>query len=211
MLPFPKLSTHLWAGKMVSEQGFIEIMRKKGEARGVTLCTDAEYVRRHEGQEALRSIEEETKKMGYPIDYDKMKATDWYPVGLRVVSLLAAKKVLHWDDEEIKRMGKNAPKYSIITKLMLRYFASVETIRERVGMYWRRHYSVGSLQGKFIDDRSMILCLTDFDIHPILCTYLQGYFTCVLSMIVGESEELSMEETKCVHRGDESHEFLLKW
>jgi hypothetical protein len=194
----------------MNEEELIEIAQKKGEVRGVVFCTDAEYVRRHEGEEALQRIEQEVEKMGYPIHYNEMKATGWYPIGLRAISLLATRKALNWDDEQIREMGRNAPKYSIITKLMLRYFASPKTIVNKVGTYWRKHYSLGSLEGKVID-RSAILHLKDFAIHPILCTYLQGYFICVLGMIVGQTEKLSIEETKCIYRGDEYHEFVFKW
>ncbi|GAI52915.1 unnamed protein product, partial [marine sediment metagenome] len=31
----------------------------------------------------------------------------------------------------------------------------------------------------------------------------------IIQMIVGS--KVTSEETKCVHRGDEYHEFLLKW
>ena len=189
----------------------IEIIQKKGKVRGATFYTDAQYVQYHEGEEKLLDIEEETKGMGCPTDYSELRAMGWYPIGLRAVSLLAIKKALNWDDEQIKEMGRNAPKYSIITKLMVRYFTSPGAIQKRLGTYWHKHYSVGSLEGEFINDRSGILYLKDFDIHPILCTYLQGYFACVLSMIAGESGKLSLEETKCMHRGDEYHEFVLKW
>jgi hypothetical protein len=148
--------------------------------------------------------------MGYPIDYSTVKAMAWYPIGLRAISLLAIKRALNWDDAQIKEMGKNAPKYSLITKLMLRYFANPDIIAPRAGTYWHKNYSVGSLEGKVID-HSAIIRLRDFLIHPILCTYLEGYFACVLSMIVGQDNKLSVEETKCMHRGDEHHEFLLRW
>ena len=194
----------------MNKEELVEIAQKKGEVRGVVFHTDAEYVRRHEGEEALRSIEEETKKMDYPVNYSEMKAMAWYPIGLRVVSLLVARKALDWDDEQVKEMGRNAPKYSLITKLMLRYFASPETNVNRLGTYWRKHYSVGSLEGKVIGQSANVR-LKDFKIHPILCTYLQGYFICVLGMIVGQTEKLSIEEAKCVHRGNEYHEFVLRW
>lgn len=195
---------------VMNKQELIEIAQKEGKVRGVVFYTDAAYVRRHEGEEALRGIEEETKKMGYPIDYSEMKPPAWYPVGLRAVSLLAIKKVLNWDDEQIKEMGRSAPKYSIITKLLLRYFARPRAIENKLGTYWRKHYSVGSLEGRITSQLSGIVHLKDFQTHPILCTYLKGYFISLLGMIVGVSEQLSIEETKCMHRGDEYHEFVFK-
>ena len=82
-----------------SREEISEIVSTKGELRGVVLCTDAEYVRQHEGEEALRRVEEETREMGYPLDYSKVKAMGWYPIGLRGVSLFAIGKTLNWDDE----------------------------------------------------------------------------------------------------------------
>jgi len=103
----------------ISKEEINEIVSNDGEARGIVLYTDAEYIRRHEGEETLRRVEQETEEMGYPIDYGKVKLMDWYPIGLRAISLQTIKKVLNWDDEQLKGMGRSAPTYSIITKLML--------------------------------------------------------------------------------------------
>ena len=117
---------------VISKEEISEIISSYGQVRGVVLCTDAEYIRRHEGEEALRRVEKETEEMDYPIDYSKVKPMDWYPVGLRGISLLAVKEALNWDAQQLKEMGWSAPKYSIITKLMLRYFVSLDTLVERL-------------------------------------------------------------------------------
>ncbi len=178
--------------------------------RGVTLCTDAEYVRRHEGEEALRLVEEETKRMGYPIDYGTVKMMDWYPIGLRLVSLLAISKTLNWSDEQLREMGRAAPKYSIITKLMLRYFVSLEILAEKVGTYWRRNYSVGSMTGK-VNNRSLFLRLEGFPVPQLLIHYMQGYFVGAIGMVIGNDKEIRIEETNHLQGDGECYEFILSW
>lgn len=188
-----------------------ETAQFEGKVRGVVLSADAEYIRRHEGEEALPAVEEETKRMGYPINYSEIKAMSWYPAGLRIVSLLAVRKALNWDDGQIREMARCAPKYSLITKLMLRYFARPQTLVPRLGSYWRKNFTIGSLEGRLTDDHSAILDLRHFTAHPLVCTYLQGYFLGTLGMVVGQTGKLSVEETKCTHRGDAYHEFVLQW
>ena len=194
----------------ISEEEINEIVNREGQVRGGTLCTDAEYVRRHEGEEALRLVEEETKRMGYPIDYDTVKLMDWYPLGLRIVSLFAISKTLNWGDEQLREMGKTAPKYSIITKLMLRYFVSLEALAERLGTYWRRNYTVGSLTGK-VNNRSVFLRLEDFLIPQPLYPYLGGYFVGAMGMVIGNDKGIIIEETNHLQGDGECYDFILSW
>ena len=102
-----------------------DYMLDTGEVRGAVLCTDSEYLQRHMGEATLRSVEEEAKNIGYPIEYDKINRMDWYPIGNRMVSLAAIKKTLDWGDQEMEAMGFLAPRYSIITKLMLNSITNV--------------------------------------------------------------------------------------
>ena len=188
-----------------------EIMQTKGMDRGVTFQTDAEFIKEHGGEKALHAVEEETKNMGYPIEYDKLKLYEWYPAGLRIISMLAVKKILKLDDKEIKQMGRDAVKRSIITRMMMKYFISVKTLASKVPAYWEKHLSEGCLEVVELneDKKYIVLQLKDFKPHPILCTYLSGYFLTPMEMTTG-SKTIS-EETKCMHRGDEYHEFIVRW
>ena len=195
---------------MISEEEISEIVSTSGEVRGVVFCTDAEYVRRHEGEQALRRVEEETRAMGYPIDYSKVRVMDWYPAGLRAVSLFAIKKALNWGDEQLREMGRAAPKYSIITKLMLRYLVSPETLVDKLGIYWSRNFTVGSLTGKAAD-RAVSVRLEDCPIPPPALPYMEGYFVGVMSMVIGNDKQIRMEQTKRAYGGGKCYEFILKW
>lgn len=188
-----------------------KIMSTKGEVRGVAFQTDARFIQEHEGESGLNAVEEEARKMGYPIDYDKVKAMTWYPIGLRVISLLAAMKALDWGTSQITDMGRSAPKYSLITKLILKYFVSTKKIVEKIPAYWHKHHSIGSLDPEEFreDEKYLVIRLRDFKVHPIMCSYLTGYY-----LGVGEMtgvKNLTGEEVKCMHRGDEYHEFIVRW
>ena len=195
---------------VISKKEIDEFMSMPGKVRGVTLYTDAEYIRRHEGEESLRHVEQETREMGYPIDYRNVKTMDWYPIGIRGVSLFAIRKALNWNDEQLRELGRTAPKYSIVTKLMLRYLVSPEMLVRRLESYWRKNYSRGYLSGK-VADKSLLLYLKDSGIPEPLFPYLEGYFAGVLGMIIGNYERISIEHKKRLDGGKECYELVLKW
>lgn len=194
----------------ISKEQIGELVNNDGKVRGAVLHTDAEYIRRHQGEETLQRVEEETKQMGYPVAYGRVKLMDWYPVGLRAISLLAIKKILNWDDEQLKEMGRSAPAYSIITKLMLRYFVSLDILVERLQSYWNKNYSTGSLTGR-LSDKSVLICLKDSQIPRPLFPYLEGYFVRAMGMIIGNQQQIRIEETRWLHRDSKCYEFALRW
>jgi hypothetical protein len=189
-----------------------KLIESRGKVRGVVFQTDAEYVRQKKGEEGLKALEKKTKELGYPIDYDRIKTMDWYSLGGRVVSLLAAKEVFNWGNKEIDDMGNSAPKYSFVVKMLLKYFLSLRRSLEEVPTYWAKHYTVGELEFIELDEEKKyyIIRLKNFKIHPILCTYLVGYFR-RFSQYVIKSKKITVEETKCMFKGDPYHEFVGRW
>ena len=65
-----------------------EVMAVKGEVRGIVFKTDADFVLKEKGKESLKAVEEELARIGYPINYQKLKTMNFYPLGVRVLSLL---------------------------------------------------------------------------------------------------------------------------
>jgi len=184
----------------------------EGKARGVTMQTDASYVSKKMGQDALVKLQQKTKEMGWEVDYANIKTMDWYPIGMRVLSLLAAKEAFGLGDKEIEEMGNFAPKYSFIASTMLRYFLSIEQVFKEASKYWEKHYSIGELEAYEIDieKKYAILRLKNFEVHPVICTYFCGYFLRI-SQLVMKSEKITAEETKCIFKQGPYHEFLVKW
>jgi len=118
---------------------------------------------------------------------------------------------MNLDRDGVKKMGESAPKFSLMIKFFMRYFLSPEKIMRKAGEIWSKHYTAGNLEpvekngnGNYIRAN-----LYDVDLHPIMCDYLSGYFASVVKMGVGK--ETKGEEVKCVHNGDEHHEFIISW
>jgi hypothetical protein len=197
----------------ISQEEIEELIKLPGQARGVTLETDLNYIKDKKGPEGAVAWEQELKKMGFPFSLGSIKAIDWYPLGLRALSLLAAKKVFNWQDKEIEDMGNAAPKYSFIVKLLLRYFVTFSKTYEESPTYWKKHYTVGELEANdySYEKKYAVLKIKDFDIHPIMCSYLKGYFMRMCQLAIKGSKNFKAEETKCIFSGDKYHEILLKW
>ena len=116
-----------------------ELMEIKGEARGVVFKTDADSILKQKGREGLRRVEKRLKEVDYPIEYGKIKEMDFYPIGLRAVSLLAIKEVFNFSKEDIKKIGTEAPKISFIIKLFTQYFFSLNQLAQKAADIWQRH------------------------------------------------------------------------
>lgn len=187
-------------------------MKIEGETRGIVFTLDAAYVLRKWGKRGLNKVEAALEKLGYPIDYEGVRKMDFYPIGLRLISLLAVQKTFDLDEEEIEKMGKAAPKTSLIIRLFMKYFPSIPLVAAQIPKMWTKHYTRGSLEAVKVDEegREIILQLKDCDLHPLFCRYLTGYFHTVARMVV-KSDTVSVQETKCTFRGDKYHQYLLTW
>lgn len=98
----------------------------KGEVLGTAIQSHIYYIREREGEEGLKKVQTKLEKLGYSIDFQKIKALEWLPAVLDDLIILTAKEVFDWKDEKIFDMGKNAPKYSFIIKLFFKYFLSTQ-------------------------------------------------------------------------------------
>lgn len=187
------------------------LMKIEGEVKGMVFKTDAEFVLREKGEEGLKKVEAELEKLGQPIKYKEIKTMDFYPIGLRAVSLLAISKTFNFDDQQIREMGTAAPKISLIIKFFMQYFLSVRKTIGQVPKMWQKHYTIGNLVPAEFDEEKklLILRLENINLHPVFCCYLSGYFLKVVEMVV--KSKVSCQETKCSFRGDEYHEYLFRW
>jgi hypothetical protein len=189
-----------------------DLFKKTGQVRGVVFNTDAEYILDKKGEEGLKKVEEKTKEWGRPIEYKKIRNMEWYPVGLRVVSLLAAQEAFGWQNKEIEDMGYAAPSHSFIVKLLMKYLLTLRQTYEKSPSYWTKHYDVGELKvPEYSEEKKhLVLHLSNFEIHPILCSYYLGYFR-KIAELGAQQKIIGIEETKCPFKGDSYHEYVIKW
>ena len=106
---------------MLTKEKANQLKSLEGECRGVAFKLDGEYVLKTRGEEGLKKLEDKLTSLGSPINYQEIQSMQFYPIGLRVISLLAARDVFGLEDKEIEAMGAEAPKRSIVIKLFLKY------------------------------------------------------------------------------------------
>lgn len=198
----------------INREEIKKLMEIKSQARGVVFKTDTEYILDEKGEEGLRELEREMERLGYPIKYKEIKSMGFYPAGLRVLSLLVIKKTFGFDDKKIENMGLVATKKSIIIKLFVRFFLSLERVFfKEAPRIWQKHWTEGELVPVELNEEKKyaVLRLEKINLHPLYCSvYLQGYFAGILQMLI-KSPQITCQETKCFFKGDEYHEYLIKW
>ena len=189
-----------------------ELIAIKGNVRGVVFLTDSEYIRRNHTEAALEKIVQTMQDLGQPIAYSDIKSMMWYPLGLRVLTFYAIREVLSWSDDDFRTMGFNAPKYSLIVKLLMKWFTSPRTAFNHAPEYWLRHYDVGTLEIDEFNEQDCyaIYRIRDFAIPPLYCTYLEGYFKS-LFLFTFPGKHVTIRETQCASRGDPYHGFRAEW
>ncbi len=187
-----------------------KLKKMEGEVRGVVFKTDLEFVLKEKGKEGLKKLKEKLKEIGCEIDYEKINPMGFYPLGLRIISLLAIKEVFNFNEEKIKEMGSSAPKLSLLIKLFVKFFFSIQKTAVQVPEIWKKHYTIGNLEVEVNEEkRYVILRLKDFLGHPIFCVYLEGYFSTISQIVV--NQPVTSQETKCPFKGGDFHEYLIRW
>ena len=89
-----------------SEEELKEIIEIPGKIKGTSFKGDLEYILEKKGRGGLRMVEKETERLGYPVEYEKIKETEWYPVGLRMVSLTAILNTFNWGKKELIELAE---------------------------------------------------------------------------------------------------------
>jgi hypothetical protein len=206
----PELDMPVKKRAMLTRAEAEEVMRIEGRARTVTLRTDAAFVKRWKGEKELRRLEDRLQYMGYPISYEKMRALDWCPIGLRVLSLLAIKDTFNWGDEEIRSMGYTAPIYSFVARLFMKAITSPKLAIRPAPVYWTTHYDVGKVEVEFQGEEHATLFIREFSGHPVLCRHVEGYIERVIQFVLPH-RKVSAVETRCVFKGDTHHQYDLVW
>ncbi len=190
-----------------------ELMVFKGKVRGEKFRTHAAYINQKEGEEGLRAIEKRLEELGYPFKFDDIRSLDWYPAGYSPLIMILAKDIFGWTDKDIFDMGYSAPKYSFIFKMALRWAISVERMAEESPSYWRKHYDFGEIEAADVDNekKQVVSKISGFKLHPIMCSYLQGYILRMLQYVIKDGDNAKIKETKCIHKGDPYEEYVIKW
>ena len=152
-------------------------MQIKGHGRGGAVQTHFHYIQERKGKEGVKKVETKLKELGYAVDFEKMKAMERVPLSFSYLVVLAAREVFNWQDSDIFDMGNNAPKYSFIVKMIMKYFVSAKKNFEECPKYWRKHYDVGELEAyKFSEEGKYMIVHLKHECPPTICPFYCGYF-----------------------------------
>ncbi len=196
---------------MLSPEEAQRVLATEGLARGTALLTDRAYVLSRGGEESLRLVEAELARLGTPIEYGQVEDLEWYPIGLRLLSLLAIVKVFQLDKEGLRRMADAAPKRSFIVRLLVQFFLSPRDVVARFPEYWSKHYTIGTLRLEAFEEEEQWLELSvDAEMHPVQCPYLEGYLGRMVRFLFPD-KRVTIEETACMFEGAERHVYRATW
>lgn len=190
-----------------------KLMEIGGEARGLLFKDDLRFILREKGKEGLEKVEKELEKIGYPIDYKKIETFRFYPIGLRILSLLAIKQAFNWEDNQIKEMCRASTSGSLILKSYNRFFGS-RAMAVKIGpKLYHAYFTVGKMKiSKYDPDKKLTVLELSKELtsHPVLCICTEGYFEGLIKMVTG-AKRVNCEEVKCVLKGDDCHRFKITW
>ncbi len=188
-----------------------KIMKAEGQALGIAVRSGLEYTLFRKGKEGVRALEKKMAEIGYPVKHQEIKPMDFYPIGLEAVIFLAAKQLFNFKDEDFVELGEREAKMPMIVRLFMRYFGSLAMLSSEGPKMWKKYYTVGSLEVADFDEKKnyAVVRIKGINLHPVHCQNLKGYLIGIVKMV--GKRNVACEEVKCLYRGDEYHEFLLKW
>ncbi len=196
--------------EIISKEEFEELMKTEGQIRGIAFQTETNFIREKRGKEALKKLENEMARLGHP--YSDIKAMDFYPLGLLIVALTIIKRLFSFTDEDFQELGSFEAKSSLIIRISMKYFISLDRIVKEVPQMWRKYYSIGDFQimGLNKEKKEAVMKIENFKLHPIVCQIFIGYFTSLIRMIT-KSSQIVCERTECPSENNKCNEFHIKW
>ncbi len=181
-----------------------------GKVKGEAIKNHFQCIKAREGENGVELVRKKLKEIGYPIGPKKLRPLEWFPAGLADIIVLTAKDVFNWTSDDIFKMGNSAPKYSFIMRLLMKSFINLKSVFKEAPKYWREHFTSGKLEAyEFNEKKKYLIIRLKHWCHPVMCDFYKGYFLRVAQFV--KRGKLSIEETKCVNKGDPYHEFVINW
>ncbi len=189
-----------------------ELKNFTGKVRGEAFRTRLEYIRKKEGEEGVKSLQKKMNDLGVDIDLEKISRDAWMNEGINSLSVVVAKEIFNWSEEDVFNLGRFAFKTSFLTKTVLKYFVSMEKALLVADKYWKKYYDFGELKLAEFNkkEKYAVVRKKGYETHPLLCIQHIGYITAGAELLL-RNDNIFVEETKCIHKGDEYHEYKISW
>ncbi|MDD5433773.1 MAG: hypothetical protein PHE77_03945 [Candidatus Pacebacteria bacterium] len=186
------------------------LMKIPGTQKGAVLRSHLAAIKNHAGEEGLAKIEKALVELGYPVTLQEVRATKEYPEAQTALISLLCQKLLGYTDADIFVQAVEASKLSFFSQLLMRTFTSLERVLKNAPHYWKKHVSIGDLECSEFNkkEKFAIIRLRNYKLHPVVCLSLAGYFVGMFRYV---QPSANIKETKCIHKGDQYHEFKVTW
>lgn len=189
-----------------------ELLKKGGMTRGEGYLM-ALFVKKRYGEEGLKKLEEKLSELlEQSFKFSKGRPKEWYLESRDVLVMLSAKYLFDWQDADLFELGEFHALHSFTMRVLMRYFVSLERIFKDSPKYWQKHFDFSELEAAELNEEKkyFVLRIKGYKFHPVTCKFYAGYFYAISQCAVS-SENISIEEIKCVFKGDAFDEFLVKW
>ena len=199
-----------------TSQQFAERMKSSPErahkVKAEIIRVEKEYILSKEGEEGLNKVSERMKELGAELDFKKLDSQTWEEEWKNSLLIVVAKETFNWTDEDIFQMGRFSPRASFFIKSIIQYLVSIDVVFNNVSNYWHKHHDFGDLEPVEInkEEKYIVIRKVGFRTHPIMCIYHAGYFKGVVEFVL-RSDNINVDETKCMHKGDDYHEYRITW
>ncbi len=179
--------------------------------KGEVFRTHKDYIIKKEGEDGPRKVEEKMAELEVPIKFDEIKSFEWVNEGKSALTIVVAKEIFNWTDEDVFEMGRFAIKFSFIIKVMMQYIVSIDSIVNSAQKYWSKHFDFGSLLAEINkEEKKIILRETDFNTHVDASLYHAGYYQGLCELAI-KSTKVTCRQTRFITKGDPYNEYLITW
>ncbi len=189
-----------------------ELKNFSGRVKGEAFRTRVEFIKQKEGEEGVKRLEEKMEELGVSIKLEEVNSTDWVNEGINSLCVAVAKDIFNWTERDVFDLGRFAFKTSFLTKTILRYLVSLKMAINAIPRYWRNYYDFGEMEAVYCseEDKHGIVRKKGYKTHPLICIQHKGYLTAGAKLIL-KGKDVNVEETKCMHKGDDYHEYRITW
>jgi len=186
-----------------------KLMKIRGKTKGSELLTLKKYIEAKYGREGVKKLEKKMTELGYPLYFDEIKPAHWYSEALTVLAIIVAKEIFNWKD--LFEFGYNSPVFSFGVRVFIKFLPLPLFLKE-VPKIWRKFVDVGTLETSQFNEKEkyIIIRFKDYKFHSEMCRYYEGFFLRIAEYVI-KSGKITIEETKCIYKGDSFHEFIVKW
>jgi hypothetical protein len=189
------------------------IMKIKGNVIGAVFKGYEDYIKEYFGKEGITKVEKKLEEIGYPLSFKKISSFRWYPEAHACITCLAMLDVFDLDESKAFDIGYYAPSKSILARLLIRYFRTIETTVENFPKYFKKHVDFAEMKCNDFDPKKRVAYwrIINFKkFHPIVYEYIRGYLTRITEMTTN-TKNVKVEQTKSLYNNDPYDEFKITW